>query len=229
MGERVTSSKRPFLKYPIKKVHSVEISGACNLEATCHWCPMSNRPRSRKRGLMSEETLKRALYWVETLDKVDALALHVFGEPLLHPKFFEYAAQFAALCPVTVSTNGVLLNEKMADSFAKIPWSWVSISRWSPKDADRAMGLLQLRGIKVMVPPGVTHSWAGQSTGPTNKLIARCDFLTEGKAVIRWDGSIASCCITDRDGDTWGHVNQEPSEIGLEYYDICSKCHHNVA
>ena len=108
-------------RIPVKSLYAVEVAGACNLDHFCSWCPMISRPRSRKRGLMrKEETVVRSLHWVEKLEKIDALALHVFGEPLLHPKFDEIAARFAALTPITMSTNGLLLDDNMADRLAKV-------------------------------------------------------------------------------------------------------------
>ena len=211
---------------PIRKVFAVEVSGACNLEATCSWCPMHQRPRSRKRGLMSDATVTRALHWVERLEKCDALALHNFGEPLLHPKFDEIALAFSRLTPITVSTNAVLLDERWADRLSRIPWAWISISPWSPEHLVKAVALLKARGIDYMLPPGVTHNFAGQAIGPTKKLFKGCANLNEGKAVIRWDGSLASCCISDREEDSLGNVAQEPNDVRMRSYSLCATCHH---
>lgn len=209
------------------KVYAVEISGVCNLESTCTWCPMNQRPRMRKRGLMTPDTAARALQWVERLGKVDALALHLFGEPLLHPQFDIIAMAFAKLSPVTMSTNAVLLDERWADKLARIPWAWISLSPWKREAVERAKTLLTERGIRWAEPPGVTHDFAGQATtGPKEQLFASCPFLEERKVSIRWDGSIASCCITDRAEDVIGHISQEPEEIHVRGYSICESCHH---
>lgn len=212
----------------IKKVYAVEISGVCNLESVCTHCPMNSRPRNRKRGLMSQETKNRALHWVERLDKVDALALHNFGEPLIHPRFDEWALEFSRLVPITMSTNAVFLDERWADRLAKVPWAWISLSPWDMAARDRAAKLLLERGVQHTFPEGITHNWAGQSEGPKAQLFNKCPFLTEGKAVIRWDGSVTSCCVTDREEDVVGHIRREPYHLKLKGYSLCENCHHNA-
>lgn len=216
---------------PIRKIYAVEISGACNLERTCTWCPMNNRPRSRARGIMNDETVVNALRWVRQLGAVDVLALHVFGEPLLHPHFDEIAARFAKFVPVTVSTNGVLLTMEWARRLAAVGFQWVSVSPWDKSAQQRAIENLTAVGIKTAEPPGATHNWAGQS-GNDERVVATepCPFLANGRGVIRWDGSIATCCISDRAEDAVGNVNtDQPESVSLRPYDICVSCHYGKA
>lgn len=172
--------------------------------------------------------MKRSLYWVEKLHKVDALSLHSLGEPLLHKDFLGIAKRFSDITFITMSTNALLIDEKMADEIAKIPWSWISISPWKKEAADRAFSLLTQRGIRCTLPPGVTHNFAGTAEGPSYKIFNKCDFLNGGKAVIRHNGDIVSCCITDRSGDEWGTVFQEPEDVKLKAYDLCKSCHHSM-
>lgn len=213
----------------IQSVYAVEIAGACNLEAQCPQCPMHTRPRYRKRGLMSDDTVARSLYYVERLrENHETLHLHVFGEPLLHPKFDEHAAKFAKLMPISVSTNGVLLDEKWADRLAKIPWAWITVSPWDGEAMIRAGRLLEERKIPTRYQTQVSHNWAGQSKdGPAGKkLFSGCPFLARRKCVIRWDGSLATCCISDREEDTIGHISAEPETIEVRSYSLCDTCHH---
>jgi MoaA/NifB/PqqE/SkfB family radical SAM enzyme len=214
-----------MIDIPIKSIYAVEVSGACNLERTCTWCPMNKRPRYRSRGIMSQETVERSIHWLEKVGANDVLALHVFGEPLLHPKFIEIAAQFVQHCPITMSTNGILLDHEMAKRLATLPWAWISVSPWDPVAMENAVGHLANVGIATMLPKGVTHDWAGTATGPKSTTGKKCSFLEWGKAVIRWDGSVASCCISDREEDALGHVNQEPEEVMLHGYSLCATCH----
>lgn len=209
----------------IRRIYAVEISGVCNLESKCTWCPMHKRPRARQRGLMSESTVDRALLWVQALGKVDALALHVFGEPLLHPRFDEYAKRFAEVTAITMSTNGTYLDEKWADRLARIPWAWISVSPWDASAAARAIELLSARDIKVGLPPGATHDWAGQARIDGESVVGSgCEFLQHAKAVIRWDGGVASCCVSDRAEDSLGDIFGDalPSMHG---YSLCETCH----
>jgi len=210
----------------------VEISGACNLERTCTWCPMNQRPRFRPRGLMDATTIERSLHWVAKLGVApdDVLALHVFGEPLLHPKFHVIAARFAKWAPVTVSTNGVLLTEEWAERLAKVGFKWISVSPWDPKAQELAIERLHAVGVSTMSPPGATHNWAGQSKDGDKDLalVGGCPFLAESKAVIRWDGHLVSCCITDRYEDSIGHVKDEPGSVAMRGYSLCATCHLNT-
>lgn len=211
----------------VKKIFAVEVSGACNLDTFCQWCPMYARPRSRKRGIMSDETFKRALYWVEKLPKVELLALHNFGEPLLHPKFDEIAKEFSRVTKVTMSTNAVLLDEKWADRLSRVDWEYITISNWKSESAAKAAALLKERGVRMMFPAGVTHNWAGQSSvGPGGKLFFGCHFLEKATPVIRWDGSLVSCCVTDREEDSIGTVFEDVEKIEMRGYSLCASCHH---
>lgn len=214
-----------YREFPVSTVYAIEISGVCNYEAICKHCPMHNRPRNRPRGLMSDENVNHSLRWVEKLGKYDFLNLHNFGEPLIHPKFSEIAFQFSQVQKITMSTNGELVDEKMADKLAAVRWAWISVSDWKPEVAIRAARRLIERGIRVRFPPGVVHDFAGQAEGPRVQKFAQCDFLSGGRAVIRWDGTIASCCITDREVDKVGHVSSEPSEVKLRDYSLCASCH----
>ncbi len=214
------------MHYELRKIYAVEVSGACNLEKVCTWCPMHNRPRFRKRGLMTDEIVEKSLEWVSRLPKVDALALHLFGEPLLHPKFDEIALRFSKVCNITMSTNGVLMTESWADRLAEVPWAWITISPWDKGAQVKAAHLLARRNIEFRFPPGVTHNFAGQAKGPSEKLFQGCSFLHQGTAVIRWDGTLASCCISDREEDSIGTVFDKLENITLRDYSICKSCHH---
>lgn len=213
----------------VNKVHSIEVSGVCNLDNYCVWCPMYNRPRSRPRGLMDDNTVARALHWVEKLGTPDSLALHLFGEPLLHKRFFDIAERFRQLVPVNFSTNAMLIDEKKADEIAKYKWDWISVSPWNPERKRRAIALLNERNIRTVEPKGITHDWAGQSDGRKIPLFASCPFLSQGKVSIRWNGDVTTCCITDRVEDVCGTVFQEPEEVKLRSYSICKTCHHQGA
>lgn len=211
---------------PVSKVYAVEVSGACNLERTCTWCPMNRRPRYRSRGIMSDATVDRAVHWVKKVGINDVLALHVFGEPLLHPRFVEIAKRFVEHCPITMSTNGLLVTPEVARELATLPWAWISVSPWDKVAQENAVAMLGNVGIATMEPQGATHNWAGQSaTGTPREPKHKCHFLAWNMAVIRWDGSVASCCISDREEDSIGTVEQEPEEVDVHGYDICKTCH----
>lgn len=209
----------------IDYVFAIEIAGACDLTKECTWCPMNTS--TRKRGFMTWETLKRAIHWLDKTDtknKIDAVALHNFGEPLLHKDFIEMALALSNHAPITMSTNSTQMNEKMADKLAQVPWKWISLSPWKMDKVKEAYQLLTARGIETMFPPGPTHDWAGQANGPIQVGQHKCEFLRDNKVVIRWDGSVAPCCITDREEDSIGSVSQEPEEVSTKPIDLCKTC-----
>jgi hypothetical protein len=170
----------------------------------------------------------KSLEWVKLLGITDVLALHLFGEPLLHPKFDEIALRFSELVPITMSTNAVLLDEAWADRLARIAWKWISLSPWDEKSRERASLYFEQRKIHYMYPGAPSHDWAGQAKGP-NELssVNGCPFLRESKAVIRWNGDMASCCITDREEDVIGTVWDNPKTVLMRGYSLCQNCHHN--
>lgn len=212
---------------PIKTVYAIEVSGVCNLTKKCVWCPMHTVKRNR--GMMSAEVVKRTLHWVEKLDKMPDLALHNFGEPLLHPEFDVIALEFSKLTKVNFSTNATYLDEKWADRLAKVPFEWISLSPWDMPSVYRAEKLLVARGVQVKLPPGITHNFAGQAKGPNNAIYNKCPFIVNGRAVVRWNGDVADCCISDRDEDKIGTVFQEPEDVKMRWYSICDTCHHNAS
>jgi len=82
----------------------LEITNRCNL--ACAFCS----PRSRRPADLSEEECAALLPQLKEF--TDHLALHVLGEPLLHPDL----AQILAIChaqglKVNLTTNGTLLEE----------------------------------------------------------------------------------------------------------------------
>jgi radical SAM protein with 4Fe4S-binding SPASM domain len=89
---------------PLKKFKKifVEITNCCNL--TCSFCHQSQRPPEFITPAAFEETLLKIDGWS------DHLALHLLGEPLLHPQL----AQLLTLChqqrlQVNLTTNATLL------------------------------------------------------------------------------------------------------------------------
>jgi hypothetical protein len=185
---------------------------------------------SRKRGFMSDEIVDKSLEWISEVGvKSYPLFLHVFGEPLLFDKFEEHAKKFEKLAPISFSTNCTYLDERRADKLAEINWFYISLSPWSPEDLERAKILLTERNIKIALPSGVSHDWAGQSkTGPTTNKLYDCHFIHDGNAVIRWNGDIADCCIDDDDANKIGTVFQKPEEVFFKLLDICDSCHHRI-
>ena len=85
----------------------VEISNVCNLQ--CDFCPEV----VREKDVMGPELFRRVI--ADAAPLAEQVCLHLMGEPLTHPLFFEYVAICAEHeLPVNLTTNGTLLSEPRA-------------------------------------------------------------------------------------------------------------------
>jgi MoaA/NifB/PqqE/SkfB family radical SAM enzyme len=84
----------------------VEVSSLCH--GGCLYCPVNLCSRERKGALMSMETFRRLEPWFPSADLV---FLQGWGEPLLHPRFWEMARRArSGGARVGFTTSGVLLD-----------------------------------------------------------------------------------------------------------------------
>lgn len=208
----------------IKEIYAIEISGECNL--SCPYCPY-HLP-NRKRGLMDWETLFTTLRWIGSgkLKASDPLFLHLFGEPLLHPRFYEMAEEIKKTCPnISFSTNGTLINRGISDRLSIIGFDWITVSPHKPKVGKKAFYLLKSSGNEVRMHDGPDHDWAGQVENKA-EWSDSCQFENKGRVVVRWNGDVASCCISDvQDGvisNVWDK-NLLTKENGPTR--LCYSCH----
>lgn len=116
-----------------KKIY-LEITNRCNL--SCSFCLRSGRAKS----FMPPEDFRAILGKIE--GHTDHLALHVLGEPLLHPELGE----LLALCQeyalkVNLTTNGTLLPQRQGLLLASPALRQVNISlhSFSEHDGDPAL------------------------------------------------------------------------------------------
>jgi MoaA/NifB/PqqE/SkfB family radical SAM enzyme len=87
---------------------NLELTNRCNLR--CTFCPTGNGRLERPRGFMDERLFRRALAGAGPLEFV---LLFQWGEPLLHPRFFELARLARSRGARTlVTTNATLLDER---------------------------------------------------------------------------------------------------------------------
>ena len=84
----------------------VELTNYCNLQ--CVECP--HRVMERELQHMEPNVFDRVLYYVNKL-KPSTIILHKDGEPLLHPKFWEYYRQIVLMSDAKIDlyTNGTML------------------------------------------------------------------------------------------------------------------------
>jgi len=118
----------PLSLKKFKKIY-IEITNRCNL--ACSFCPRSER----KKSFMRPEEFRAILGAIEGY--TDHLALHVLGEPLLHPEL----GVLLALCQehslkVNLTTNGTLLPQRQELLLASPALRQVNISLHSFSEHD---------------------------------------------------------------------------------------------
>jgi MoaA/NifB/PqqE/SkfB family radical SAM enzyme len=87
----------------------IESTNICNL--SCIMCPTGRKEQVRKKGYMDVELFKSIVD--QMAPWVQATTLHIWGEPLMHPKMFdmiEYCHKVGLRSEI--STNATLLNEE---------------------------------------------------------------------------------------------------------------------
>ncbi len=89
---------------------TIEIAGVCNYQ--CAMCGFSGE---RKEGFMSYDLFCDAINQLKRF-KVEFLALHVYGEPLLHPRLIDVVSHaIRSGYKIDLYTNGSLLNVSLAE------------------------------------------------------------------------------------------------------------------
>ena len=90
----------------------IELTNNCNLR--CKNCPTP--PCKREKGYMGDAVFNEAFKYISP-DQDSYFSMHGLGEPLLHPKIFEYLDRVTSIKrPVILSTNGLLLDDTNIDS-----------------------------------------------------------------------------------------------------------------
>jgi hypothetical protein len=177
---------------------------------------------------MDDETLERIFYWVDRgLNFDKPVHLHLFGEPLLHPRFAEMAAEiWRRYRPkMSFSTNGKALTPRLADKLATIRWAWITLSPHDEETARNAAHSLSARQVMINWHGGPDHNWAGQVNHEV-KWRYGCEFALLGKMVVRWNGDLAACCITDGPEGVIGSVwDNDVLEKTNEPFELCAGCH----
>src|SRR3990172_1700346 len=86
----------------------IESTNVCNL--SCIMCPNGTSGMKRPKGYMDFELFKRIVN--EMAPHVETTTLHIWGEPLLHPKIIDMISYCKAKSlPCEISTNATLLTQ----------------------------------------------------------------------------------------------------------------------
>lgn len=104
LRELITRTPRPL------RCVQVEMTSRCS--AKCVYCPHTTHATSWKSRHMQDSTF--AALW-SLLRAAERVHLQGWGEPLLHPRFFDYAALAAkAGCRISTTSCGVYMNTDIA-------------------------------------------------------------------------------------------------------------------
>ncbi len=126
-----------FLDDSLKKIY-VEITNACNLN--CKMC--FRRYWNEEIGFMDEKLFLKLIEDINKIETVETFHFGGIGEPLVHPDFLKFLNMLDKK-EIMVSTNGTLMNEKLAEIFVKKGVKKVTISFDSPSEEI----FLNIRGI----------------------------------------------------------------------------------
>jgi organic radical activating enzyme len=86
----------------------IELTSKCNF--SCYYCNSKNSIRPK--GFMDEKLFYRIVDQIEAIFPNSTVALHVDGEPTLHPNFQEFVSYLnAKKIPISLATNSSLLKD----------------------------------------------------------------------------------------------------------------------
>jgi len=109
---------------PPRKLY-IELTTDCNMA-----CPMCIRHSwDTPAGAMSDETFDAILTQLGEMPSIETVNFSGFGEPMTHPKFFEFAAR-AQQAGLTVEaiTNGLVLDSETIDKLIDLPLDRLIVS-----------------------------------------------------------------------------------------------------
>lgn len=216
----------------IRAIHQIEITSRCNLR--CRYCAHPNMKRDKVD--MNLDTFMRSLMWAEKCVKngtQQELNLAGIGESTMHPDFKQYVYMAREVvgddCVLALATNGLLVDEALADWLAKYDvHTWVSLHR--PEVAAEAVTLLNERGILYGVstdPVTGAVDWAGQVDWHVSAPKGGPCFWTQDERVfVMADGSVAQCCFDAENISKVGSIwDAGLLSFETEPYSLCEKCH----
>ncbi|WPC41031.1 radical SAM protein [Clostridium sp. JS66] len=178
----------------------IELTNNCNYK--CLMCPVGTSSMIREKGNMSDETYSKILDEIK-YDKIPLRFIR-WGEPLLHPKFFQYlkmAKQLGIMCHL--NTNGSIVSEDIAEKIIdskldSIKFSFQGVDRKSYKEMRNKDYFNQLlQNIKklykirenrkypfIHISTTITYESAKQVENFKNEVGEYCDLVTVGRTML---------------------------------------------
>jgi len=166
-----------------------------------------------------------------------SFSLHLFGEPLLYPKFFEsveYIKKKNKRNTVLITSNGTMFDRFVDDivksKIDKLIWSWRPEAKFSSetKEKMRRWGKMTVRIINEVVPKEAKQEWKSWKKlelrsvhnyggnvditkfGAENMVGKRypCYHLWLAPAVS-WNGNFLMCCSDPHQKEVFGNINND--------------------
>jgi hypothetical protein len=231
---------------PLRGIRQVELTSRCNLR--CAYCPspkmQDGEAPFRPAVDMTDDDFAAAMDVVGFFVRAgsqEELNLAGIGESTLHPKFVEWAFRAREVIGprrlLTISSNGLLITEKLAAELAPTGIQIGVSLHVGLKRAQPAIVALKKHGIFQTVSYEAANesiSWAGQVDWPDASVRFPCHWLIEGHAMVMADGRLTPCCLDATGAGDLGHVSAARSRLaaGKPFYTapfgLCRTCHHVI-
>lgn len=154
------------------------VAPACNIQ--CRYCVRKydcaneSRPGITSRVLMPSEALERVEAFVERNDRISVIGIAGPGDPLANEATFETLSALRWGFPhltLCVSTNGLLLPERLADLVkAGVRSLTVTINAVRPETAERIYAWVRFRGARLTGLDAARTLLANQWVGLSNAI-----------------------------------------------------------
>ena len=190
---------------------------------------------------MSMETYEKVLEKQE----LEFIELHGFGEPLMHPRIYDFVRMAKKKGFKTrFSTNGHLLNRKVMEKLvdAGLDLLWISIRPFFDEVKEKLMALhdeyskkMEIVIYYVEFPEKmkplpehwrkkliIPHTWSSQIDLPTIKRYESCFNLANKAVTVLWDGRISNCCHDVEGRYILGTIDDDNLEPKVN--DLCENC-----
>lgn len=229
------------MKYNLAQV---EITNQCNLD-----CPFCFRKQmNRYRGDMSLEIFNQTLDFCKKME-VPELWLHNWGEPLLHPKIYEFI-QLAKKRKFRVgfTTNGSLLTWKVVEGLRKAKLDFLDISLNMDTNRYRAIHLLKWYErmnsnkidchLRVVVNNSAEYTylsylldgkkvrWQRAMKHDNQHIRIKPCQAVDKVFVVLWDGTVVPCCHVINKEIILGEVDKTVDmHIDTMQNEYCRNCY----
>lgn len=119
-------SQAKFADLPeFPRLIDIELTNLCNFR--CLMCPTGTFSQKRAKGFMTEQVFRKIVE--EIAPRGTALRFIRFGEPTMHPQFFQFleiAKEHGILCHV--NTNGSLISDELIHQLCDLPLDSIKFS-----------------------------------------------------------------------------------------------------